>query len=297
MKNIDLSGFFDQLDLTNSADLAIAFHHLKRWPETEPLNEEAFTRDYEIIEGYRPLIFGARDHESTCVVIHALLWKLGGHRALTTPGVLIPQAPREWLHVFREAHARGVIGPVAFGAAFRFLMVLTTGNGAPEFAPDSQEARCQALNDIRLAAPLGLMEPDERAALASLPDIVTIYRGGRGDFGIAPSEHAKGLHWALDREYAAEYLRGRGHNRTMQAIPNALNNIRLLAAGTRTPGADLIAALGAPFLIRADVPKQIVCAYFCTGPDGKHLEVLVDFEKLTPDMIEDVTPERYRWAA
>lgn len=43
--------------------------------------------------------------------------------------------------------------------------------------------------------------------------------------------------------------------------------------------------------------QALALAYCSTGVHGQLIELLVDFDKLTPEMIEDVTPARYRWAA
>lgn len=45
------------------------------------------------------------------------------------------------------------------------------------------------------------------------------------------------------------------------------------------------------------VPKVLVLAYCAAGVDGQLVEVIVDFDKLTPEMIGNVTQARYRWAA
>lgn len=300
MTNVNISSFFDDLDLTNPDDLVWGFLVAQYWPENPPIDEDSSARMLAAADEFAPLIFGVPDNQSTIENVQLFVMLLGGYDLKGE--VTTPRAPREWLHVFREAHARGVIGPVAFGAAFRFFMVRAGGNGAPALPADSLAARRQALHDIRSACPTGLMTDAERATLAALPEVVPLYRGGRSDCGLAPIDQAKALHWALDREYAAGYMRGRGHQRTVQTINRMLSNVTAFAAGLpafapRAPRAGQSELQGTPFLIEARVPKPLVLAYFATGVGGALIELLVDFDKLTPDMLRDVTPAGYRWAA
>lgn len=278
-----IAAFFAQLDLTKSVDLAIAFHHFRNWPAVAPLNETAFARDLEIIEYHRPLIFGQPDDDMTARLVTEFLWELGGSEPGNTPESQRPLAPREWLCVFREAMDRGNIGPVGFGAAFGFLMVLTDGNGAPGLPADSIEARRLMLGDAKRSSPLGLMDGYERAALAELPDTVTLWRGGSLAPGEPLSARANGVHWALDRDYALTYMKGRNAERTQIAL--------------RQRGTPLWNALGRPFLLKTVAPKDVVLAYRAAGVDRSQVEVLVDFDELSTSEIQNVTPEAYRWAA
>lgn len=61
--------------------------------------------------------------------------------------------------------------------------------------------------------------------------------------------------------------------------------------------ASLMSAMGVPYLLKATVPKSAVLAYIAAEIDRSSIELLIDFEKLTHDMIEGVTPVSDRWAA
>lgn len=284
MQNPLIDTFISQLDLTHPGDLSLAFHFARHWPATPPLLEPEHSRQAAVLRQFAPRIFGQPDRSGTCALVEWLLLELGGTKASdNNPEAEVPLAPREWLCVFREAFARGDIGPVAFGAAFGFLVVRTAGNGAPGFRADSLEARRVMLGDARLASPLGVMDDHERAALASLPDTVTLWRGGSLAPGERLSHRANGLHWALDRDYALLYMRGR-------------NAVLALAARDQTV-TPLWDALGRPFLLTVEAPREMLLAYKAAGIDRSCVEVFVDFDRLPAPMIHDVTPTEYRWAA
>jgi hypothetical protein len=136
-----------------------------------------------------------------------------------------------------------------------------------------------------------------RAFLGSLPDVVTIYRGGRQVAGRdAPAPH-QGLHWAVDRSIAATYMERRGRETTISMIKDLSRSLHLAFAMGGGARPNLNDNLGTPFLIEAVVPKNMILAYYERGVDGACTEVIVDFEKLTPDMMRHVTFSAFRWAS
>lgn len=302
-----LFSLFDKLDLRTPEDLLIAFHIAEHWPATPPLEDAESNRRLEIIERYAPHIFGNLSNDFseafTRECVTSFLDELGGEEH-QRDNIYWPCAPREWLHVFREAAQQGIIQPIAYGVAFRFFVIRTAGNGTPGYPADSLAARAEMLNGLRNASPQGLMDTDEQQIWASLPDQITLWRGGRGNFGQLPIDRARALHWAPDRAYAEIYMRGRGAQRTMATLVKFPASVGVaVAAGDQNSPALIFHAhrlrreLGQPYLLQASVPKEFVFAYIAAGAEGKQVELLVDFEQLTAEMIEDVTPEGYRWAA
>lgn len=289
MQKLSPSKYLADLDFTRPADLAMAFELLRTWPILRPISLDAMAESTAIVRHFHPMIFQAEGPETRLAVI-GLLLTLGGSEPCSKSDAHDPLAPREWLYVFREAHRRGNIGPVAFGAAFGHLMVHAGGNGAPGLAAHSPEARRVMLQDGRLASPLGVMTDEERAAFAALPDTVTIWRGGSLAPGDALAHRANGLHWALDEQTSLTYMRGRNAERTLIALDH------WHGSGPR-PANDLGELLGMPFLLRADAPKSALLAYKNSGSAGQLVELFVDFERLPADSVVDVTPSEYRWAA
>jgi hypothetical protein len=296
MQHAPPSAVLEQLDLSNPADLLIAFHHTANWPRVVPLDSEAARYPLEVLYAASP--FGAPDDESTPALVARFLWELGGKRPAgrNTTAAL---APRAWLAVFRAAFERDLIGPVALGAAFRFLMVQAEGNGAPGLPADSLEARRLILEDARRASPVRLMNEAERQALADMPETVTLYRGGRGHFGETTLQRARGLHWAVDRSIAMNYLGGRGYQRSQTAMQSVIRGFSAFSVPPAFAGkvANLSDELGQPFLLRASVPRALILAYIAAGVDRQAIEVFVDFGRLESAMIKDVTPDKYKWAA
>jgi hypothetical protein len=302
MNNHPLVAFFDQLDLTDDVDLHIAFHNLRHYPKLTPMDTESSIEAIDTIQQFGLPVFGQPDGPDTTAAVRQFILQLGGVTPAPDPDhpkATIPKAPRTWLHVFRVAFERGDIGPIAFGAAYRFFTVCTEGNGAPTLEPDSMAARYMLLDDVRRASPLGLMDADERKVLADLPATVELWRGGRGNRGETPLDRAQGQWWALDREYALNYLFRRGRSRSVKTVLEGLQGLSMFSVGhpliprkrsTRE-------ALGEPFLVKAMVPREMVMAYFMAGASRQCVELIVDFEQLTPEMVVDATPEEFRFAA
>jgi hypothetical protein len=76
---------------------------------------------------------------------------------------------------------------------------------------------------------------------------------------------------------------------------NSLANLSLGVPGMRmfNPTPVITSAQFEPFLLGAKVPRELVLAFVIAGPEDDKLEVFVDFEKLTPDMVQDFTPMSY----
>lgn len=302
MQTPSLSGLLESLDLFDPSDLLAAFHATKHWPKAAPSDDADAAHMRECLDFWIMMVAGGIETPETADDVLTFLYDAGGHAPGNTPGSIRPLAPRQWLAVFREAFRQGVIGPIALGAALRLLLVQTGGNGAPDHPPHSIEGRRVMLADLRAASPVGIMKPDERDVLAALPDTVTIWRGGRGKFGETPMDRAASLHWALDRDYAMTYLRGRGAERTMTSLRGFGLRFQssFLAAQLGSPVAaprTLAENLGQPYLLRAEVPKALVLAYIAAGVARDQVEVLFDFQRVTPEIVADVTPKDWTWAA
>ena len=290
MQNPSPSKYLADLDFTAPADLAIAFEFVRKWPKLRSISHEAMAESVAIVRHFQPLFSRQPETPDTRCAVIDFLWALGGSEPGGMPNSLRPLAPREWLCVFREAHRRGNIGPVAFGAAFGHLMVHAGGNGAPGLPAHSPEARRVMLQDGRVASPLGVMTDQERAAFAALPDTVTIWRGGSLAPGETLAHRAHGFHWALERQTSLGFMKGRNAERTLIA----LERWRGAGAGATEGLGDL---LGRPFLLRVDAPKSAVLAYKNSGSCGELVELFMDFDRLPAAGFVDVTPNEYRWAA
>ncbi len=297
MQSATLDHHFANLDLTDPGDLLIAFHMTRHWPRTPPMDDTECARQYAVLEHYVPMIFDVPHDDLICDMVVLFLEELGGTRKHVETGNIItvsPLAKREWLHVFRMAHHRGVLSAIAFGAIVRFFMCRTGGNGAPMHPADSLAARKTILQDVRAASPQGLMRDVERDTLANAPATVTLWRGGNDNGDRSTKERAQALHWAVERGYAAAYLRVRSEQRLLAlARAKSLAPLALgLREAKRAPGSSIAPlAAGHPFLLRAQVPKEMVLAFLVGGPFNEDIEVFLDFEKLTPDMLHDTTPK------
>lgn len=292
-----LNSALSDLNLSDPSDFLVALRLVETWPAPGQFTAERFEHDFPVVETLHPEVFNLRGRQASVDATWALLELLGGTR--NQHGMTLSDARKEWLAVFRAAFDQGLINPIVFGAAGSFLLTIAHGNAAVPHAAHSAPARQTLLADVRRASPLGLMSAEERRLRRELPDTVTIYRGGRTDAGGDGllSRASAGMHWALTPEWARSYMRGRGHQQTVAAIRNA--SLGLLAAHRfgAAQGPSLDHALGQPFVIRADVPKDLVLAYCVRGVDGEAPELLIDFERLAPDMLQDVTPHPYRRAA
>ena len=265
--------FLADLDLADPADLALAFFYFRHFPNLTALDEGEWQRMRDLLDDAGRLAFGSSDNENTYSLVRMVLWELGGSKPLDAE-TRAPCAPREWLAIFREAHRRGHIGPVAMGAAFRFLVVMTHGNGVPGSHPDSLAARKTILADARRSCPTGLMKDYELEVLAGLPDTVTLYRGECGLKSASIHDRSQSLHWALDRDYAELYAKGRTYDQALRSVAMAGGDVRA-------------ADRWWPFLLRVDVPKELIVAYIAAGPYQKQVEVWLDFEKLEPHMVSE----------
>ncbi len=276
-----ITEFLEGLDLTRTADLVIAFHHLRHFPYPRSFTDAQWQQLWEPLAEYGPNIFGAPDHAGTAASVRLLISEAGGYRAKAEdPHIETPLAPRAWLAIFRHALSRGLIGAVAFGTAARFLLVQAGGNAAPGLPADGEAAMHVLRGDARQASRVGAMTPAERDTLAGLPETVTIWRGGFHGAGKISIERARSIFWALDRDTAETYIRGR---RAMQSLVI----VKAIQAGVRSladPNPEIDEANA--FLLRAVVPRQLILAYIEAGVASEAVEVWVDFEKLTADMVE-----------
>jgi hypothetical protein len=278
------------LDLTDSRDLLIAFHHFRHWPAIKPIDPEAAVPDYLLIERFLPEVFGVPDTPQSGEAVRNFLFGA--------------DAPREWLCVFREAFEQGLIGPIGFGAAVHYLIAVADcgarirmGNATPGLIVGSEASRRAILADALRASPAGLMRPHERTKLAEQPDTLTVWRGGCYGPGDTAFQRAQSLHWVNDPDAALTWLRARFALALLDRRNALQAHLRDLQAG-RPPALNLTSMLpSGSFLLRADVPKDLVIAYLSPVPDEILAEVWIDFEKLDPGMVRDVTPKEYRLAA
>lgn len=288
------------LDLTDNPDLLIAFHLTRHWPRTPPIDEIEGTRQLEVIGRFAPLIFGVGDHELTRDAVKAFVNQLGGQRfSQRADGAqkTRPLAPREWLHVFRHAFHRGQLSPFAFGVALRFFMVRTDGNGAPTHAPNSLAARALLVQDLRAACPTGIMDEHEQAVLAAAPETVTLWRGGDSLRTDIPLARAQSPFWSPDREYAALFMRTRARERVIAGAGHG-SLLHLVRGGTAGMGAAMpvngrATEVFEPFLLRAEVPRELMLACALAGPQGDMIEIMIDYERLTAEMVQDATPASF----
>lgn len=168
----------DQLDLTCTADLVMAFHHLRHFPRPRSFIDAELQQLWEPLAEYGPYVFGVPDHAVTAASVRLLIRTAGGfHTGSESPLTEIPLAPRAWLSIFRHAFNQGLIGPVAFGTATRFLLVQAGGNIAPGLPANGEAAMQILLSDARQACRTRAMTLAERDTLARLPETVTIWRG------------------------------------------------------------------------------------------------------------------------
>jgi hypothetical protein len=281
-----LDAVFAELDLADPEDLLVAFHVIRYWPAWPDMDDAENMRQMEVIERYLPWTFGQPDHDVTYSAIFEFLMEMGG--TVDRNSHKRSAAPREWLHVFRTAFDREIIGPVALGTAFTYLVIRSTGNGAPGHDAASLSARRVMLEAARKASPHGLMNPSELAKLADLPESLTVWRGGCREPNDMPFSSAQSVHWALDRPYADAHLSIKSVEKViaMQAAIEAARNDRR----------GELPSLPIPFLLKAHIPKSCVISYATVGFDGDGRELVIDFDQITPDMIENVTPAEYQWA-
>lgn len=275
MNHPTVTKFLDQLDFTDPGDLVLAFHHFRRFPTICDLSETAWLELLHPIAEHAPAIFGVPDHEDSAAAVSELLWAAGGYLE-TDRGAQRPQAPREWLCIFRYAHERGLIGPIAFGAAVRFLLVQSEGCASPGHRPTSLQVRQAMVADAKNAAPHALMTPAEVARRDALPDTVTLWRGGFYGGGSSPQERAQSLFWAIDREYAERYIGAQRGAAMLGHLRRGMDPLRAIDTCDTDEA----------FLLRADVPKELVLAYIGAGVSGELTEVWLDFPKLTDSMVQ-----------
>jgi hypothetical protein len=294
----DPVSFLAQLELSDPQDLLIAFHYLRHWPAIKPMPElEICIEQMAIIQHYAPMIFGQPDDMHTRATVEHFMVELGGTKASKTPGYETLLAPREWLAVWREAFSRNLIGPIAFGAAFRFFVTSTRGNGVPSQLKGSAAAGRVIATDAMRAAPEGMMRPSEIDAWRALPPIVEVYRGGCANDGDTLLDHAQNPHWSLTKEPAVRFMKGRNSQRCYRALASSMLSTNPESMLPSANG-NLLNELGMPYLIQARIPRELVVAYFEGEVAGLHTaELIVDFDRISSDMLEDVTPRAYRWAA
>ncbi len=290
------------LDLANPSDFLLALYHVENWPARAAWSDERFGDDILTVESCLPMVFDkARPVLAIAAVEHMI-------SLLSTSLPIDRSPPREWLAVFRAAFHRGLFGSAVWGAIVTSLLTtIASGNGSPEHATDSIEAKLQSLDDVRRAHPTGLMDETELAAWRALPATVIAYRGGctskvRPD-GLV--EARNGLHWALEEEIAGSYMLTREQERTDAYVRGATATFaaRLGQASVRMASPVSVARPGHPFLIRAELPRSAVLAYCARGltsPAGvrtSYRELMVDFARITPAMVTDITPTADRLAA
>jgi hypothetical protein len=86
------------------------------------------------------------------------------------------------------------VSPGVRGAVLRHALC-----GGKMHSPLAMYPRSAVLAWLAVASPLTLMDDAERALLASLPDPIEAWRGGRG---VTPRQAATGLSWTLDPDRA-----------------------------------------------------------------------------------------------
>lgn len=294
----------DHLDLTDPKDFLVAIYHAWFWPLPAPIAPEHWQQDYPIVERLLPIVLNPKGRGNAVRAAWDLLTLLGGIDERGKYG-----ARKEWFAVFRALADRGQIGPIAYGAVVSFLATVCTGNSVPGHRPESLEARAIVLNDIRRSSPMGLMNRAEREEWRKLPATVTVYRGGCTTADMSVADTARGIHWALTADYASIFMRGRNYIRSFDALQSAPAIVRDYFMGKNAlnlkdprientlSDPEFVKSLGTPFLMKAEIPREMVLAYWARGADLDRIEVLVDCGNLSPDALIDITPERYRLAS
>lgn len=210
-----------------------------------------------------PIIFNVTACEASAVATRELIYLLTEGHPLETERRPIVIA-KAWLLVFEEAFHRGLISPIAWGAAVTTIMTVRGDDDWPSWYTPHR-----LLGMLKRGDPRGRMTPDDRRYLAALPDTIALYRGGcTGAFttDAALNELRQGIHWTPDHDTAEEYMRYRCEQRYQQ------------------PGC------GLPAIIKAEVPKALILGCIVRG---QHAEMLVDFERVSGAMVTDLNAASY----
>jgi len=236
-----------------------------RYPgKPAPLDDAGWDRFIGIVHHLHPFIFDLRGRRRAIDATWALLLELGDLETIN--GEKYHRVPKGFLAVFVDAFDQGLINRLVFGAAVR---IVTTVRGGDSF-PDWYTAQ-NLVSFARQACPLGMMTRREYECWRGLPDEVTIYRGGCVN-AIYPedavTEVMHSMHWAIDEDVAAYYMRGRSWQRRDDA------------------------KAGLPVIIKAKVPRQAVFAY-CNRNRGGEQELLLDFNRIDTATIIDLGAANY----
>lgn len=285
-------------DLTDPFEFLVALYFAEGYPNPPPLDEARFERDIEVVERYHAHIFNKAGRARSALATRRLLDELAPSRRTLREHV-IPRIPREWLAVFRLAFAQGLINRIVFGAAVHQMFVVAVGNATPALPGGSSAAMLQ---DVRQASPLGMMSPLERQEWRALPDTVTAYRGGAISAGAPADARARaafsgeGLFWTPNIDYAGKYLARRRRTGTRAAALGSIPALQLGFSGLAHIGYRPKGKVVTPYIVRAEIPRELVLAHWhvdhIMGDQvTREVEIVVDYEKVTPAMITDVTPE------
>ncbi len=145
------------------------------------------------------------------------------------------------------------------------------------------------------------MGPLQRELWRALPETVTLYRGGYAKTDGALDRVAcatRGLFWTPDPEYAAYYVQKRNGQSFAPIVKDAVAALPLHLGGMSRIGYTPKTLVASPFLVRAEVPRELVLVYWIKDYG---VELIVDSDRLDATMIADITPENIipaiSWAA
>jgi hypothetical protein len=286
-----------QIDLTDPADFLLALYYARDYPRPKLFNREQWDRDAAIVDQYHADIFDlGLGYDRSALPVYDFLAAMGKAVVIDPAVAASILTPRQFLPVFTIAFEQGLISDIAYGVAVSTLLTRHgEGNGAPTFPKDSVAARLEMLDAVKAANPCGLMLANELEKWAALPAIVTIYRGG---YAPNATDRREALHtshlslfWGVRPDLSASYARVRA-NQSMRAemrgIQYNLHNAFALGLPCVGNGFQKMLSQGESFLIKADVPRDLILSYRIVG-NGENDEFMVDFPNITPDMITDIS--------
>lgn len=227
----------------------------------QPNFDNGWRKQFSVVECVHPLIFQLEYNPAATSAVWSLFLNLN-----MEPGTGFRRLRAESLATFRTAYRQGLIGADAYGAAIRCAITLADGNPTPWHPAGSLSGRRDIIREMGVAGASGLMSYDELQRWKSLPERLTIYRGGcsghatRAD---AFREGARGIFWTEDLETAQSYC--------------AMRSSERIAEGKA----------GWPYFIKAEVDRSAVVG---VGLFGELREMFVDFDAIRPGAAQCILP-------